>query len=310
MICKNIDTVSIITPSYQQRAYIEQTLRSVIEQEGDFDLDYIVVDGGSTDGTVDVLKDFAHQLESGQLRPGCRKCNFRWLSERDTGQASAINKGFRLATGEVFAWLNSDDTYASNQAIAKCTNYFRNHADARFVYGKGYGIDAAGSVTGEEQYVTEFLIDDLPEIDMILQPATFWRHEVYEKIGLLNESLHFVLDWDYWLRCQQHFRLEFLDEFLACNRRYAENKTGSGGMKRKREIAELLLTSGKFTQRDPSLYLAEPIYLQGVKKRLSHVHSWLQAGTSKESSARPGNRWLVRSDVQLLDASINAEATR
>ena len=95
---------------------------------------------------------------------------------------------------------------------------------------------------------------------MILQPAAFWRREVYETVGLLDESLHFVLDWDYWLRCQEHFRIEFFDEFLACNRRYESTKTEAGGINCQREIAELLLKSGKFTQRAIQAYLAEPIY--------------------------------------------------
>ncbi len=295
MICKNIESVSIITPSYQQRGFIEATLRSVIGQKGDFKLDYIVVDGGSTDGTVDVLKQFQRQIDAGELRPGCSKFSFRWLSEPDNGQASAVNKGLRMATGEVLAWLNSDDTYANNQTIAKCVDYFRTHADARFVYGKGYEINGTGRVVGEERYVTDFPIEDLPEIDMILQPAAFWRREVYETVGLLKESLHFVLDWDYWLRCQQHFRLEFLDEFLACNRRYESTKTEAGGMRRKREIAELLLVSGKFTQRAIQAYLAEPIYYARPPAHLTLVGSFLAPGRYFERRIRQLRKTLVAS---------------
>jgi glycosyltransferase involved in cell wall biosynthesis len=260
LICKskNIASVTVITPSFQQASFIEETMRSVVEQRGDFELDYIVVDGGSTDGSIELIREFERRIQSGQLRAGCGKVRFRWLSEPDRGQASAINKGFRLATGDVFAWLNSDDLYADDQVIAKCVAFFRARADARFLYGKGYGIDRAGRVQCEERYVTDLSTDDLPELDMILQPASFWRREVYETIGFLNESLHYVLDWEYWLRCQKQFRLDFLDEFLACNRRHESTKTASGGIERKREIAEFLLTSGAFTQRAIQAYLATP----------------------------------------------------
>lgn len=254
-----IRSVSIITPSYQQRAFIEQTLLSVVNQRGDFDLDYIVVDGGSTDGTVEFLDDFEQRLAAGYPKPGCRNFRFRWISEKDRGQASAVNKGFRLSTGDVIAWLNSDDIYASDRVLSKCVAFFRSHPDARFLYGKGYGIDRTGRVQGEELYVTDYTIHDLPELDIILQPAAFWRREVYETTGLLNESLHYVLDWEYWLRVQRHFRIDFLNEFLACNRRYETTKTAAGGIPRKREIAELLLTSGQFTDRAIQAYLSTPV---------------------------------------------------
>ena len=253
-----IQSVSIITPSYQQRPFIEQTLLSVVGQRGDFDLDYIVIDGGSTDGTVELLGDFERRLAAARPRPGCRNLRFRWISEKDRGQASAINKGFRLATGDVIAWLNSDDIYPNNRVISQCVGYFRSHPESRFVYGKGYGIDRAGRIQGEERYVTDHPVDDLPELDMILQPAAFWRREVYEAVGLLDESLHYVLDWEYWLRCQRHFRLDFLNEFLACNRRYDSTKTETGGIARKREIAQLLLAAGNFTERAINAYLVTP----------------------------------------------------
>ena len=158
----------------------------------------------------------------------------------------------------MIAWLNSDDVYPDQRVISKCVGHFRTHRDSRFVYGKGYSIDQAGRIQGEERYVTDHPVQELPELDMILQPAAFWRREVYETIGLLDESLHYVLDWEYWLRCQHHFRLDFLNEFLACNRRYESTKTETGGIVRKREIAQLLLSAGNFTERAIQAYLAAP----------------------------------------------------
>jgi glycosyltransferase involved in cell wall biosynthesis len=251
-----INSVSIVTPSYQHQAFIESTLRSVLEQRGDFELDYIVMDGGSTDGTIEILKDFQRQVDSGRWSGHCRRLTFRWLSEPDRGQANAVNKGFGLATGDVLGWLNSDDTYAGPETIAKCVEYFRTRERSHFVYGKGYRIDSSGTIVGEEEYVTKYPVEDLPEIDMILQPAAFWRREVYEAIGPLNESMTFAFDWEYWLRCRKLFEIEFLDEFLACNRFHERTKTNSGGIVRKRELAELLLGLGSFTERSVRAYLA------------------------------------------------------
>jgi glycosyltransferase involved in cell wall biosynthesis len=253
-----INSVSIVTPSYQHADFIESTLRSVLEQRGDFELDYIVMDGGSTDGTIEILKDFQRQVEAGQWSSSCQKLTFRWFSERDYGQAHAVNKGFRLATGDVLAWLNSDDTYSSAVTVAKCVDFFRKHADSHFVYGKGYRVDRTGKILGEEDYVTKYPVNDLPEIDMILQPAAFWRREVYEAIGPLNESMTFAFDWEYWLRCRKQFRLDFFNEFLACNRFHEQTKTNTGGIVRKREVAELLLGLGNFTERSVRAYLAPP----------------------------------------------------
>ena len=264
MIAPKITTVSIVTPSFQQRPFIESTLRSVLEQEGDFELDYIVVDGGSTDGTVEVLQDFEQQVKSGRWKTRCRKIDFRWSSQKDRGQSDAINKGFAQSRGDVMAWLNSDDIYLDARVITKVVDHFRRRSSVQLLYGKGYGIDREGRVLRQEDYVTEFPIEDLPEIDMILQPAAFWRREVWEAIGELNTGLHFVMDWEYWLRCAAHYRLEFFDEFLACNRLYETNKTLSGGIARKREIAELLLTRGNFTERAIQSYLAAPQAPQGA----------------------------------------------
>lgn len=296
MNCEPVQTVSIITPSYQQREFIEQTLLSVVGQRGEFDLDYIVVDGGSTDGTVELLQQFESGLADGRIKPGCRNIRFRWVSEKDNGQANAINKGFCMATGDVIAWLNSDDLYPNNQVLAKCVGFFRRYPDSRFLYGKGFGIDRSGKVTGEEWYVTDFTADDLGEIDMILQPAAFWRREVYETIGLLNESLHYVLDWEYWLRCQRRFRLDFLDEFLACNRRYDETKTSAGGIIRKREIAQLLLEMGKFTERAIQAYLATPIDVPAAApyKPRAGLEVLLSPGRNLEKRVRQFRKSVLR----------------
>lgn len=257
MPAEQLPVISIITPSFQQRQYLAKTLDSVLSQEGDFHLDYVVIDGGSTDGSVELLQEYGQKFKAGKLAHGAAKLTFRWLSESDNGQASAINKGFRLAQGDILAWLNSDDVYSDCQTLSAVLTHFARHPSSKFLYGRGSAINRDGKILREEEYVTKYPISDLPEIDMILQPASFWRREVYAKIGELKETLHFVLDWEYWLRCREHFELDFIDRLLANNRVYESTKTSQGGLARRREIAELLLAKGNFTDRAIRSYLID-----------------------------------------------------
>lgn len=248
---------TIVTPSFNQAPYLAPTIESVLSQAGDFTLDYIVMDGGSRDGSVEVIRHFSQLVATGQYPVRCRDVRMRWFSEPDRGQSHAVNKGFALAGGQILGWVNSDDTYADHRTLAKVFNFFRERPTASFVYGKGYRIDDKGRRMGQEEYITAFGIDDLLEVDYILQPAAFWRRSLHERIGPLDESMHFAFDWDYWIRCSEVAKLEFLDEFLACNRVYGATKTNCGGIPRKAEIAKLLLTYGGFTQRSINAYLVD-----------------------------------------------------
>jgi glycosyltransferase involved in cell wall biosynthesis len=248
---------TIVTPSFNQAPYLATTIESVLSQAGDFTLDYIVMDGGSSDGSVDIIRHFSDRVGAGQCPVGCRGVRMRWFSEPDRGQSHAVNKGLALAGGQILGWLNSDDTYPDHCTLAKVFNFFRERPTASFVYGKGYRIDDKGRRIGQEEYITAFGIDDLLEVDYILQPSAFWRRSLHERIGPLDESMHFAFDWDYWIRCSRLAKLEFLDEFLACNRVYGATKTSCGGIRRKAEIAKLLLAYGGFTQRSINAYLVD-----------------------------------------------------
>jgi glycosyltransferase involved in cell wall biosynthesis len=184
--------ISIVTPSYNQGEFIRQTIDSVLSQ-GYPRLDYQVWDGGSTDGTLAILKSFGEGL--------------RWHSEPDRGQAQAINKGWAKAEGEILAWLNSDDMLcpgALNQAGA----YFNEHPEVDILYGECDCMDRNGTVL--MRYPTEpfdFRKLVLNTINYIPQPATFIRKRVLDKIGRLDETLSYVMDFDYWLRAgiEHHF---------------------------------------------------------------------------------------------------------
>jgi glycosyltransferase involved in cell wall biosynthesis len=205
--------ISIITPSYNQAQFLEQTIRSVLLQ-GYPNLEYIIIDGGSIDGSIDIIKKYEPWL-------------FYWVSETDNGQSDAINKGWSRATGEILAWINSDDSYEIN-ALKIVAEYFMNHDDVDMVYGDCNIIDEAGQ-----------FMEKCPTMDFdfgalvcnkwfISQQSTFVRRKVLETIGGLKEDLHLVLDWELWLRIALNgFRIVYLRHTLANFRIWTNAKTSS-----------------------------------------------------------------------------------
>ena len=215
--------ITVVTPSFNQGKFIEETIKSVISQEGDFTLEYIIMDGGSTDETVDVIKKYERLLEKGEYPVKSRGVKLIWRSEKDRGQTHAVNKGFKLATGEILGWVNSDDTYMPG-AISKALEYFEKHEDVMMVYGEGYFVDKQGEII--ERYYTEpFNLKRLREICFICQPTVFLRKDVLKLAGYLDEKLDFCMDYEYWLRIAQKNEVGFLGEYLANSRVYDETKS-------------------------------------------------------------------------------------
>jgi glycosyltransferase involved in cell wall biosynthesis len=200
--------VSIVTPSYNQGRYIEETVQSVLRQDYP-NVEYIVVDGGSNDNTMAILKKYEGHLT--------------WISEKDRGQADAINKGFHMAKGEIVAWLNSDDTYLPG-AIYHSVRYLEAHPEVGMVYGEGYHIDEDGELI--ERYYTEpFDYRRLSEVCFICQPTVFLRSEVVKSVGPLDITLHYCLDYEYWMRIAKRFRIGHLNKYLANTRLHLDTKT-------------------------------------------------------------------------------------
>ena len=173
--------VSIVTPSFNQGQFIERTLQSVACQTG-ASIEHVVFDGGSTDTTLDVLNRFSPKV--------------RWVSEKDKGQTDAVNKGIRGTDGEIIGWLNSDDIYYPG-TISQVVSFFKDNPEIDVVYGMADHIDINDQAF--EAYPTEpWNFERLQETCFISQPALFFRRRVVEKCGLLDESLNYCMDYEYW----------------------------------------------------------------------------------------------------------------
>lgn len=229
--------ISIITPSYNQTSFIERTIQSVLSQNYP-DLEYIIMDGGSTDGTVEILKRYSDQII--------------WKSEKDNGQSTAINKGLKIATGEIVAYLNSDDTYTP-ETLEKVADFFKKTPNSKWVYGQCRIIDEKDkeirkSITWYKNWLLKkYSYPKLLAENFISQPATFWRRELLTEIGYFNEEEHFCMDYEYWLRLGQKYAPGVILKYLA-NFRYHSNSK-SGGVNKKQFQDELRIAK-KFAQKN------------------------------------------------------------
>ncbi|MCE1253924.1 MAG: glycosyltransferase [Anaerolineae bacterium] len=200
--------LSVVTPSYQQALFLEQTMLSVLNQDVE-GLEYIVVDGGSTDGSVDIIRRHADRLAW-------------WISEEDEGQADAINKGLRQTRGEIVAWLNSDDVYQPG-TLKKVLDYFDRHPDIGLVYGDVLAIDGANQAINLMRY-EDWGLDGLMRFEIIGQPGVFFRRKFLQETGLLDTRFHYTLDHHLWLRIAARTSIAYLPETLAAARYHAGAK--------------------------------------------------------------------------------------
>jgi glycosyltransferase involved in cell wall biosynthesis len=215
--------ISIVTPSYNQGHYLRETIESVISQQGDFHLDYIIIDGGSKDDSGEIIRHYEQLLNEGAWPVKCSGIRYRWMSEKDKGQTDAIMKGFRMAEGEILAWLNSDDTYLDG-AVQKAIDVFSREPDVSVLYGGTYFTDAQSKVIGK--YPTEpFNYRRLAMFNFICQPSVFFRKKALTDTGDLDTSLHFVMDYDLWIRMAGKFEFTYLPDFLSTYRLHEESKT-------------------------------------------------------------------------------------
>jgi glycosyltransferase involved in cell wall biosynthesis len=203
--------ISVVTPSFNQANYIEETIQSVLTQDY-ANWEHIVVDGGSTDGTLDILKRHDH---------------LRWISEKDRGQGDAVNKGFRMARGEILGWLNSDDTYRPGALSVAARELDQDHG-RQIVMGRCEFTDENGQATGifhpcafsgRRRLIQVWKGHSIP------QPSVFFHREVLERCGEIDTSLHYALDYDLFLRFAEHYWFHTVDDVLSTYRLQPESKT-------------------------------------------------------------------------------------
>lgn len=222
---QQLPLVTIVTPSYNQGRFIAATIDSVLSQDYPH-IEYIIMDGASTDETADVVRRYAGRLE--------------FISEKDRGQSHAINKGFQRARGEIVAWLNSDDTLLPG-AVRRAVDGLLAHPEAAALYGEGYLMDEAGHVTCRFPHTQPFDFWRLANVsDYILQQSVFFRRQALQEIGWVREDLHFVMDWDLLIRLGQRWPLHYEPAYFGCLREYGAAKTSIGGGRRIGEIAGVL----------------------------------------------------------------------
>lgn len=205
------ELVSIVTPSYNQAQFLEETIRSVLEQDYPH-IEYIICDGGSTDGSVEIIKKYERHLTY-------------WVSEKDKGQSAAINKGWKRATGEIYAWLNSDDKLEPG-AVRTVVEAFQDnpqagvvHGDLRFLDRDGHEL---GLCHGAPSNFDRLLRDGQ---DPVAQPGSFFRAVLVRRVGLLDETLHMSMDYDLLLRLAQVSEMVYVPRMLACYRIHADTKS-------------------------------------------------------------------------------------
>jgi glycosyltransferase involved in cell wall biosynthesis len=285
--------VSIVMPSLNQARFLRAALDSVLTQAYP-NLEVLVMDGGSTDGSVDILRGYGDRIS--------------FVSEPDRGQSDAINRGFARATGQFLAWLNSDDRYLPG-AVHKACEALAGASQAVMVYGEGEIIDDSGRVLGPFIHTQPFDLWILTHLsDFIMQPTVFMRADAVRSVGGLDETLHFGMDWDLWIRLACLGRVVHLRETLAQTREHAQTKTTTGGWRRLREIRAIMERHGArdwppgaraygldtLRHLSPvifgpaSLAAAESLRGQILPRLFRPLHTWLAELIARQTMPYPG----------------------
>jgi glycosyltransferase involved in cell wall biosynthesis len=221
----NYPRFSVITPSFNQGRFIEETIRSVLDQ-GYPNLEFMVLDGGSSDNTVEILKKNNAKLSF-------------WRSEKDAGQAAAINEGFRRATGDILCWLNSDDLHLPNTLSIVARSLQERMSEPIVLYGTCETF-RHGTTNTELRRPIPFSQEFLKIVDFLDQPSVFWTRKAWELVGPLDESLQYGMDWDWLLRAAHLCQFVRTDAVLSRYRFHEGHKTGTGGKKRWIELCGIV----------------------------------------------------------------------
>lgn len=256
--------ISIVTCSYQQGRYLDATMRSVLEQRY-ADVEYIVIDGNSSDGSREIIERYADRLHY-------------WVSEPDKGQTDALIKGFRHSTGDIQGWLCSDDLLLPG-ALELVSRFFAENPQVDAAYGDSIWIDSAGRYLRPKKEIGFNRFAFLFDHNYISQPSMFWRRSLYEKVGGLDTRFNLAMDADLWERFSRHTRIAHIPAYLSCMRYYPEQKTRA--LRPKGEIEDNEIRS-RANVAQPALWPA----LRGVARAERILLKMLAGGYRARPPAR------------------------
>ena len=225
--------ISIVTPSYNQGKYLEETILSILDQKY-ANLEYIIVDGGSTDNSVDIIKKYENHIAF-------------WVSEKDNGQSEAINKGFKKATGDIICWLNSDDILVAG-ALQRVVTYFNENPDSDMVNGLLVLIDEDSKILSNHFILRQKRWYARRGIYYVAQPSLFWRRKVFETVGMLREDFHASMDTEFLIRVfKNKLKIGHVEKILAGFRMHSTSKSSAGwaNLDYLRDLKELRKLHGK-----------------------------------------------------------------
>ena len=244
--------ISIVTPSFNQAAFIEEALWSVKNQNDD-STEHLVIDGGSSDGTIDILKSYSS-------KPGWE--HLRWISERDEGQSDALNKGFRMAKGNIIGWLNSDDRYRADCFLSVIEG-FRKHNEADIIYGDYTWIDQRACVFRVRREIGfSRLILAYHRVLYIPTTSTFFRRRIFDEGNVIDTQFHYAMDYDFFLRlANQGYAFQHIPRLLADFRWHQNSKSGSQSVKQLTEHDHVAVKNSRLLRRFPDGKLRKIVFL-------------------------------------------------
>lgn len=222
--------LSIVTPSYNQGRFIKKTFESILDQSINFELEYFLIDAVSTDETANIVEEFIPKFKAKNIK-------FTYICEKDTGQSNAINKGWHKATGDLITYINSDDFYEP-EVLQKVINYFIDNPKVKWAYGGWNFVNKSGFLYKNVQ-PTIFKKQNLLDYCNIAQPSCFFRKELLEEFGMLNEELHLTMDYDLWLRFATKYSAGIISLIVSNMRYYPDAKSGARSMEHLKDSFKL-----------------------------------------------------------------------